>query len=221
MPWPARIGAARRLVGRGFVMRIAEPAIAAAQQHDPLVRAGQVGEHGFLVVVEDLGPDGHAQHEIAAVGAGTVGPGSATPVLGAKMLLIAVIDQRVEIVGRDKADVAALAAHAAIGPAELDELLAPEAEAAAAAVTALEVDLALIEEFHGRNKLKRGAAGPLPSRSVGWGNGYSAASAGRSLVPLGTIEMKVRPPRPLRNCTAPSSSANSVWSRPMPTHSPG
>src|SRR3981189_22188 len=216
MPRPARIGAARRLVGRGFVMRIAEPAIAAAQQHDPLVRAGQVGEHGFLVVVEDLGPDGHAQHEIAAVGAGTVGPGSATPVLGAKMLLIAVIDQRVEVVGRDKDDVAALATYAAIGAAEPDELLAPEAEAAAAAATALEVDVALIEEFHGRNKLKRAGRGPPPSRSVGWGNGYSAASAGR-----GTIEMKVRPPRPLRNRTAPSSSPNSVCARRLPPHSPG
>src|SRR5579863_9026606 len=33
--------------------------------------------------------------------------------------------------------------------------------------------------------------------------------------------MKVRPPIPFLNCTAPPSSANSVWSRPMPTRSPG
>ena len=91
--------------------------------------------------------------------------------------------------GRDKDDVAALAAHAAIRPAELDELLAAKAHRAAAAIAALEVDLALIEEFHGSHKLKRGAAGPLPSRSVGWGNGYSAASAGRSSVPLGWTEI--------------------------------
>src|SRR5207244_1483726 len=187
-----------------------------AQQHDPLARLRQVGEHGFPVVLEDLRPDRHAQHEVAAMGAGAVGASTAAPVLRPKMLPVAVIDQGVQVVGRDEGDVAALAAVAAVGSAELNEFLATKAHRAAPAVAALQVDLALIEEFHGRNKLKRGAAGPLPSRSVGWGNGYSAASAGR-----GTIEMKVRPPRPLRNCTAPSSSANSVWSRPMPTRSPG
>src|SRR5438477_174330 len=95
-------------------MRIAEPAIAAAQQHDTLAGLGQVGEHGLLVVVEDLGPDRHAQHEIAALGAGLVGAGAATPFLGTKMLLITVVDQRVQIVRRLEHDVAALAAIAAI-----------------------------------------------------------------------------------------------------------
>ena len=37
-------------------MRIAEPAIAAAQQHDALAGLGQIGEHGLFVVVEDLSP---------------------------------------------------------------------------------------------------------------------------------------------------------------------
>src|SRR5438477_8642960 len=129
-------------------MRVAEAAIAAAQQDDALARLGQIGEHGFLVVIEDLGPDRHPQHEIAALGAGLVGAGAATAFLSPKMLLIMVVDQRVQIVRRLEHDVAALAAIATIRPAKLDELLAAKAHGAAAAVTALQVDLGLVEEFH-------------------------------------------------------------------------
>src|SRR5947209_1734124 len=129
-------------------MRVAEPAIATVQQHDSLTRLGQIGEHGLLVVVEELGPNRDTQHEIAALGAGLVGAGAATAFLSTKMLLITVVDQRVQIVRRLEHDVAALAAIAAIRPTELDELLAAKAHGAAAAVTALQVDLGLVEEFH-------------------------------------------------------------------------
>src|SRR5438552_2024268 len=84
----------------------------------------------------------------AALGAGLVGAGAATAFLGTKMLLITVVDQRVQIVRRLEHDVAALAAIAAIRPAELDELLAAKAHGAAAAITALQIDLGLVEEFH-------------------------------------------------------------------------
>ncbi len=128
------------------------------------------------------------------------------------MLLVAVIDQRVEVVGGDQDDVAALAAIAAIGPAEFDEFLAAKAHRATPAVTALQIDLALVEKFHGLVDMKQKGErlGRSPRFSVGPGNGYSAASAGRSLAGRGTTEMKVRPPIPFLNCTEPSSSANSV-----------
>src|SRR5437868_1640465 len=129
-------------------MCVAEPAIAAAQQHDALAGFGQIGEHGLLIVIEDLGPDRHAKHEVATLGARLIGAGATAAFLGPEMLLIAVIDQRVQIVGRLEDDVAALAAIAAIGPTELDELLAAKAHRAAAAVTALQIDLGLVEEFH-------------------------------------------------------------------------
>src|SRR5216684_5853443 len=139
------------------------------------------------------------------------------------MLSVAVVDQRVQIVGSEENDVAAPAALAAIGPAEFDEFLAAKAHRAAPAITALQIDLALVEKFHGLVDVKRKGErlGRSPRFPVGPGNGYSAASAGRSSAGRGTTEMKVRPPIPFLNCTAPSSSANSVWSRPMPTRSPG
>ena len=93
-------------------------------------------------------PTGTRSTRSLAVGAGAVRAGAAAAVLGPEMLLIAVIDQRVQIVGGHEDDVAALAAVAAVGPAELDELLAAKAHRAAAAVAAFQVDLALIEELH-------------------------------------------------------------------------
>ena len=47
-------------------MRVAEAAVAAAQQHDALARRVEVGEHGLLVVVEDLGADRHLEHHVVA-----------------------------------------------------------------------------------------------------------------------------------------------------------
>ena len=71
------------------------------------------------------------------------------------MLLIAVVDERVEVLDGFGPDVAALAAIAAIGTAELDELLAAEMDAAIAAVAGAHVDLGLIEELHRANVSKR------------------------------------------------------------------
>ena len=131
-------------------MRVAEAAVAAVQEHGAVAWLDEVEQHGLAVLVEHLGPDGNAQHKGLARGAGAVAPGPAASVLRPEMLLIAVVDQGVEI-GRGLEDhVAAPSAVAAIGAAELDELLAPETRRARAAVAAAEVDLALVEELHGR-----------------------------------------------------------------------
>ena len=64
------------------------------------------------------------------------------------MLRVAEVDERVEVGHRLEHDVAAASAVAAVGAAELDELLAPERDHAIAAVAGAEIDLGLIEEFH-------------------------------------------------------------------------
>src|SRR5580704_2525306 len=129
-------------------MAVAEPAVAAAQEHPALSNLGEIGEHGLAILRQHLGPDRHAQHDIAPTGAAALAPGAAAPVLRPEMLLVAVVDQGVEIIERLENDIAALAAIAAVGTAELDEFLAPEAGRAGAAIAALQVDLALVEKFH-------------------------------------------------------------------------
>ena len=69
--------------------------------------------------------------------------------LGHEMLLVAVVDQRIEAVDRLDDDVAALAAVAAGGTAEFDKLLAAERDAAIAACARPDIDLGFVEEFHG------------------------------------------------------------------------
>ena len=68
--------------------------------------------------------------------------------LGLEVLLVAVVDQRVQPVDRLDPDVAAAPAVAAVRPAELDEFLAAERHRAGAAVAGTYVDFRLVEEFH-------------------------------------------------------------------------
>src|SRR5882724_3733302 len=86
--------------------------------------------------------------------------------LGLEMLLVAIVDQRVEVGHRLDDDIAAAPAIAAIRPAELDEFLAPKADAAGPAVAALEIDLGLVEKLHGRPPTKKGN-GPAVPLSIG------------------------------------------------------
>ena len=145
----AGIGAARRAVGRGLELRIAAAADAALRQQDALARPGEVGDHGFLVLVQHLRAHRQLDDQVLAAGAAAVLAHAVMAAFGLEMLLVAEIDQRVQIVHRLGIDIAAAAAMAAVRAAELDELLAPEADRAGAAIAAADIDLGLVEELHG------------------------------------------------------------------------
>ena len=74
------------------------------------------------------------------------------------MLGVAEVDQSIEAGHRLEHDVPALAAVAAVGSAELDELLAPEAHGSGAAGAGAHEDLGLVEEVHGACRLRDGGA---------------------------------------------------------------
>src|ERR1700743_1335726 len=65
-----------------------------------------------------------------------------------EVLLIAIVDQRVQPVDDFDDDIAATPTIAAGGTTELDELLAAERHAAVATVAGADIDLGFIEEFH-------------------------------------------------------------------------
>src|SRR6185312_17435835 len=127
-------------------MRVAEAAIAAFQQHMPLARLLQIEQHGLVVFVEDLRADRNLEHHAFTGGAAAIGAHAVMADLGAEMLLIAVIDQRVEIGHGLDDDVAAAAAIAAPRSAVIDEFLATERDDARAAIAALHIDLGLVEK---------------------------------------------------------------------------
>src|SRR5262245_6179512 len=111
-------------------MKIAEAAVPAAQKRDALAVFRKIGEHLFPIFGQNLGADRHADHQDLAVTAGAVGPAAVGAAFSFEVLVIAEVDQRVEVAHGFKDDVAALAAVAAVRSAELDELLAPETDAA-------------------------------------------------------------------------------------------
>src|SRR5262249_35020326 len=139
----SRIGVARRPVGRGLEVRVAETAIAALGEDGALAHPGEVGEQGLVVLVEYLRADRNPQHYVGrrrprAVLAHAVAAG-----LGFEVLLVAVVDERMGAVAPRGHRAAAAPAVAAVRPAELDELLAPERHRARAAVAGADVHLGL------------------------------------------------------------------------------
>ena len=130
-------------------MQVAVAAVAALGQHHPLAELGEVDQQGLVVLGEDLRAARQAQHDVLAGAAGALAAHAVMAGLGLEVLRIAVVDQRVEPVDAFEDDVAALAAVAAVGAAELDELLAPKARRSRAAVAGADVDLGLVEELHG------------------------------------------------------------------------
>ena len=129
-----------------------KPPLPPRSKLDALAGRRQIGDQRLAVFFVDLRTDRHFHDRVVAVGAGHLLAHAAFAVLGADMLLEAVIDQRVEIVDRLDPDVAALAAIAAPGAAIFDELLAPERDAAVPAVAGLDIDLGDVEEFHGADR---------------------------------------------------------------------
>src|SRR5262245_46151274 len=107
-------------------MGISEAAVAAVCQHHAFAHAVEIGEQGLAILLIDLRADGDLEHGIVAARAVTVLAHAAPAVLGLEMLLIAIVDQRVQALDRLGDHIAALAAVAAIRSAELNELLAAE-----------------------------------------------------------------------------------------------
>src|SRR5690606_27391754 len=116
-------------------------AIAAAREHDALAFMREVGEQRFVVFVENLGADRHLHHDVVALGAMAILAHAMLALPGLEMLLIAIVDQRVQPLHRFDDDVAAAAAIAAIGSAKFDEFLAAERHAAVTTVAGADIDL--------------------------------------------------------------------------------
>ena len=144
----AGIGAPWRLVGRRLEMLVAEAAIATGCKPEALADLSQVADQRLVVVLEDLRADRHLEDDICPFRPGLVAAHAVYAGLGPEMLLVAIVDQRIQPVDGLDPDIAAAAAISAVRSAELDELLAPERHGPSAAVARADVDLCLIEKFH-------------------------------------------------------------------------
>src|SRR5665213_819549 len=101
-------------------MRVAEAAIAAFGKHKFLTQRAEIVDQGFAILVEYLGADRHLEHDRLAVGAMAVLAHAIGALLRLEVLLIAVVDQRIQSIGHFDNDVATAAPIAAARSAELD-----------------------------------------------------------------------------------------------------
>ena len=132
-----------------------KPPLPPRKQHHAVAGLGQVGDQRLAVLLEHLRARRQLQHHVGAAGAGAVLAHAMAALLRLEVLLVAIVEQRVEVRHAFEDDVAAFAAVAAVRSAELDIFLAAEADAAVAAVTGAHIDLGFIEELHFR-ALSRG-----------------------------------------------------------------
>ena len=177
-------------------MKVAEAAIAALGQKHAFADSRQIGQNGFLIFVENFGANGHTQHHVIAILAGTLTAHARHAVLGEEMLLIAEVDQRVQPVHRFGPDIAAFAAVAAIRATVFDILLAPEADTATAPRSRSDRHTREVEEFH------------VPSFRLSRVRAYVIKGAGSTLA----LEVPVSRPvtlNPIFRRTAPEAGLSS------------
>src|SRR3546814_10390882 len=96
------------LIGAGLVAGIAAPAIAAAQQHEPLPRLDEVGNHMLTFIGNYLGSHGNLDDEIPAACSSAVLASAWRAAARLEMRGIAEIDKGIQPFDRFKDDIAAL-----------------------------------------------------------------------------------------------------------------
>ena len=129
-------------------MGVAVSAIAAAQKHYALPGLGQVQQHMLAILIQNLGSRRNLQDDVVAFTASALTPHAMGASFGFVVLLVAKIDECVEIIDTLNDYIAAATAIAAVGPTMFDGFFTPKANAAGAAVTAFDKNFRFVKEAH-------------------------------------------------------------------------
>ena len=113
-----------------------------------VVRRGHILDDRFAVVGDNLRADGNFDDQVFAFASETVFAFAVVSAFRFEMLLIAEIDQRIQIRDGFKNHVAAASAVPAVRSAEFDILFATKRATAVAPVAGFKVNLRLIQKFH-------------------------------------------------------------------------
>src|SRR6185312_5277044 len=153
LAWRARHGLARRAIRRTLEYRVAGAALAAHGNFQALAMLRQVADHFLGIDVDHGRTDRYPDDLVFAALAGHLAAHAVLATLGAEAALMTKVDQRVEAFVGYQPHVATIAAMATVGPAERNEFLAPETDAAVAAVAGVYGDFSFVDEFHdGENR---------------------------------------------------------------------
>ena len=204
---PARRFLARRTIGAGLEMQVAETAVTTFADEPSLARHEQFCHDLLGLDISQDRADRHAQDDIRAGSAELIGTAPRLAMARLVAPRIAVVDQCVEIQVADGIDAAAPAAVTSIRPAERNELFTPKTRTAGTAVACGNVDHGFIDKLH---------VAPMVEAKKPRRAGASLAKA--EPPQAGSMLTVWRFKAPLTaNCTCPSTRANRVWSLPIPT----
>ena len=147
----ARFAAPRCAIGRAGEARVAAPADAALRDQHPLAGLDEIADERrrlrrIVRLLEDERADGHFELDVGGVLAGAVGALPVAAALGVELAVEAEGDERVDVGAGDGIHGTALASVPAVGAAAGNELLAPEAHAAGAAVAGFYEDVDFVDE---------------------------------------------------------------------------
>ena len=195
-------------------MYVPPAAAAAPGSHEALALALQVAQQLARLVVEDLGAGRDPQHEVLAAAAVHVLVGAVLARRGAVLAAVAKVEQGAQALVDLQHDAAAVAAVAARGAALGHELLAAEGDRAFATVARADPDVGLVDEG-GQAAAVRLSRRRRQRRQRTWRRADVAGCGATGSM------LTVWRPRDSTKRTVPSTSANRVKSRPMPTLTPG
>ena len=123
--------------------------MAALRNQQALAVGGQVADLLVGRGIDHDRTDRHADECVLAALAGHLAAHAVLAALRAVDTLVAEVDQGIDALVGNQPDAAAAAAIASVRATERNELLAPEADAAAAAVAGMDVDGGFVDKFHG------------------------------------------------------------------------
>ena len=151
------ISAAGGLVGGCLETCVAETAITALGDQNALADLGEVADQRFAVFLVELRPNRYLHDRVGTTSPVAVAAHAVHARLGAHVGLIAEVDERVQPFDGLRPNIAAFAAIAAVRPAELNVFLAVERHGPAPACAGADIDLGLVEKFHGNEDRVGGA----------------------------------------------------------------
>ena len=132
-------------------MRVATTTIPPPAKHICLAWFDHIDNQGFAVFGQHLRPDRDPNRDGFARPTGTLPAHAMHADFGLEVLLIAEIDQGVEVLDRLEDDVATPAAIAAVRPAILDIFFTAEADRTGTAAATAHINLGFIEKLHNRS----------------------------------------------------------------------
>jgi len=145
-------------------VNIALAAVAALRNQQFLAVTRQIANDLIGICITHDGADWDTHSQVVAAAAVTLPTHAVFTTLGAKMALMAKIDERIQTLIGDQINTAAIAAIAAVRTAERDELLAPKTDATIASAACKDLDSRFIDELHVTNFLGPGNKKPRSRR---------------------------------------------------------